>query len=205
MTSTAPKHWLTPKTSLMCTSLKTGSRRVWSMLKIPSRAQLPLRLIASAISAGFCFYLIWRTGRSKLWKSLSELGWGIILVIALAGVSHLARTWGWRLTLGGDQRKISFSRLVGLRLGAEAAGQLGILGQTLGDSVRVSRMSAEIPVASGLASVTLDRGLYVATGIVTTIAGILAALPLVALSHTLPLYASRFACTLVAFLMLTLF
>jgi phosphatidylglycerophosphate synthase/choline kinase len=175
------------------------------MLKIPSKAQLPLRLIAIAMSAGFFFYLIWRTGPSKLWQSLSELGWGIILVIALAGVSHLARTWGWRLTLGEDQHKISFSRLLGLRLGAEAAGQLGILGQTLGDSVRVSRMSAEIPVASGLASVTLDRGLYVATGIVTTIAGILAALPLVALSHALRLYASLFAFTLIAFLMVTWF
>src|SRR5258708_8127024 len=167
MTSTAPKHWLTPKTSLMCTSLKARSRRVWSMLRIPSKAQLPLRLIAIAMSAGFFFYLIWRTGPSKLWKSFSELGWGIILVIALAGASHLARTWGWRLTLGDDQHKISFSRLVGLRLGAEAAGQLGILGQTLGDSVRVSRMSAEKPVARGLASVHLDRALEPATGRVT--------------------------------------
>jgi phosphatidylglycerophosphate synthase len=174
------------------------------MFKIPSKAQLPLRLIAIAMSAGFFVYLIWRAGPSKLWKSLSELGWGIILVLALAGVSHLARTWGWRLTLGDDQHKISFSRMVGLRLGAEAAGQLGILGQTLGDSVRVSRMSAEIPVASGLASVTLDRGLYVVTGIVTTIAGILSALPLVTLSHALRLYASLFAFALIAFLMLTL-
>lgn len=175
------------------------------MLKIPAKAQLPLRLIAIAMSAGFFFYLIWRTGPSKLWKSLCELGWGIILVIALAGVSHLARTWGWRLTLGDDQHKISFSRLVGLRLGAEAAGQLGILGQTLGDSFRVSRMSREIPVASGLASVTLDRGLYVVTAILTTTAGILAGLPLVGLSHALRLYASLFAFTLMAFLMVTLF
>jgi hypothetical protein len=80
------------------------------MLKIPSKAQLPLRLIAIAMSAGFFFYLIWRTGPSNLWKSLSELGWGIILVITLAGVSHLARTRGWQLTLGDDQHKISFSR-----------------------------------------------------------------------------------------------
>jgi len=189
----------------MWSSVKTRSQKVSSMLKIPSKAQLPLRLFAIVMSAGFFAYLIWRAGPNKLWKSLSELGWGIILVLALAGVSHLARTWGWRLTLGDDQHKISFPRMVGLRLGAEAAGQLGILGQTLGDSVRVSRMSAEIPVASGLASVTLDRGLYVVTGIVTTIAGILAALPLVGLSYALRLYASLFALTLVAFLMLTLF
>jgi len=174
------------------------------MLKISSKARLPLRLIAIAMSAGFFVYLIWRAGAGKLWKSLSELGWGIVLVLALAGVSHLARTWGWRITLGDDQHKISFSRLVGLRLGAEAAGQLGILGQTLGDSVRVSRMSAEIPVATGLASVTLDRGLYVVTATVTTIAGILAALPLAGLSHALRLYASLFVLSMIAFLMLTL-
>jgi len=174
------------------------------MLKISSKARLPLRLFAIAMSAGFFVYLIWRAGPSKLWKSLSELGLGIILVIALAGVSHLARTWGWRLTLGDDHDKISFSRLVGLRLGAEAAGQLGILGQTFGDSVRVSRLSAEIPVATGVASVTLDRGFYVVTGILTTTAGFLAALPLVTLSHALRLYASLFAVALIAFLMLTL-
>jgi len=174
------------------------------MLKVPSKAQLALRLFAIAMSAGFFVYLIWRAGAGKLWKSLSELGWGIILVLALAGVSHLARTWGWRLTLGDDQHKISFSRLVGLRLGAEAAGQLGILGQTLGDSVRVSRISAEVPIATGLASVTLDRGFYIVTATVTTIAGILVALPLVGLSHALRLYASLFAFTLIAFLMVTL-
>jgi len=146
------------------------------MHKTPLKAQLPLRLFAIVMSAGFFTYLIYRAGAGNLSKSLSELGWGIVLVLALAGVSHLVRTWGWRLTLGDDQHKISFSRMVGLRLGAEAAGQLGILGQTLGDSVRVSRMSAEIPIATGLASVTLDRGLYIVTATVTTIAGILAAL-----------------------------
>jgi phosphatidylglycerophosphate synthase len=174
------------------------------VFKIPAKAQIPLRIFAIAMSAGFFVYLICRTGPSKLWKSLFDLGWGILLVFALAGVSHLARTWGWRLSLGDDQHKISFSRMVGLRLGAEAAGQLGILGQTFGDSVRVSRMSGEIPIASGLASVTLDRSFYVVTGLLTTVAGILAALPLVTLSHALRLYASLFAFSLIAFLMLTL-
>src|SRR5712692_7230713 len=76
---------------------------------------------------------------------------------------------------------------------------------TLGQNLQASRMSAEIPVASGLASVTFDRGLYVVTATVTTIAGILAALPLVGLSRALRLYASLFAFALIAFLMLTLF
>jgi phosphatidylglycerophosphate synthase len=174
------------------------------VFRIPPKARLPLRLFAIAMSAGLFAYLIWRAGPSKLWENLVTLGWGFTMVIALAGVSHVARTWAWRLTLGDDRYKISFPRMLGLRLGAEAAGQLGIVGQTFGDSIRVSRMSTEIPIASGLASVTLDRGLYVVTGTLTTIAGILAALPVVSLSHALRLYASVFVLTLITFLLVTL-
>ena len=94
--------------------------------------------------------------------------------------------------------------MLGLRLGSEAAGQLGILGQTFGDSIRVSHLSPEIRTATGLASVTLDRGLYVVTGAMITIAGIVAALPVLSLSHTLRLYAGLFVVILIAFLLLTL-
>ena len=59
-------------------------------------------------------------------------GLGFHVGIALAGVSHLAKTWGWQLTLGEDKHKVSFPQMLRLRLGSEAAGQLGILGQTFG-------------------------------------------------------------------------
>jgi phosphatidylglycerophosphate synthase len=149
-------------------------------------------------------YLVWRVGPSKLWGNVETLGWGFTAVIALAGVAHLAKTWAWQLTLGDDKHKISFPRLVGLRLGAEAAGQFGIVGQTFGDSIRVSQMGREIPKATGLASVSLDRGLYFVTGTMVIIAGILAALPLVSLSHALRLYVGLFGLALITFLLFTI-
>ena len=174
------------------------------MFRIPPKARLPLRVLAVAISIGLFAFLVWQAGPSKLRGNIMTLGWGFTLVIALAGVSHLAKTWAWRLTLGEDQYKISFARMLGLRLGAEAAGQLGIVGQTFGDSIRVSRMGRAIPMANGLASVTLDRGLYFVTGTMVTIAGILAALPVISLSHALRLYADLFVIALIIFLLLTL-
>jgi len=149
-------------------------------------------------------YLIWRAGPSKLWQNLVKLGWGFIWVLALTGVSHIARAWAWRLTLEDYKDKISFPRLLGLRLGAEAAGQLGIVGQTVGDSIRVSQLSPEIPRANGLASVTLDRGLYIATGIIVLIAGLVAALPMLWHSRVLRLYASLSVFVLIVFLLATL-
>jgi phosphatidylglycerophosphate synthase len=171
---------------------------------MPPKARRPLRVLAVAMSAGLFAYLIWRAGPSKLWENVVTLGWGFTWVIALAGVSHLAKTWAWQLTLGEDKHKVSFPQMLRLRLGSEAAGQLGILGQTFGDSIRVSHLSPEIRTASGLASVTLDRGLYIVTGAMITIAGIVAALPVLSLSRTLRLYAGLFVVILIAFLLLTL-
>jgi len=108
------------------------------------------------------------------------------------------------MTLGKERRKIAFPRLVGLRLGAEAAAQLGILGQTFGDSIRVSPLSREIQMGNSLASVTLDRGLYLVTGITIAIAGLLAPLWRVSLSHAMRLYAGLFILAATTFLLLAL-
>ena len=70
------------------------------MFRMPPKARRPLRVLAVAMSAGLFAYLIWRAGPSKLWENVVTLGWGFTWVIALAGVSHLAKTWAWQLTLG---------------------------------------------------------------------------------------------------------
>jgi uncharacterized protein (TIRG00374 family) len=174
------------------------------MLRILPKARLPLRILAALMSAVLFACLIWQAGPSELWENVVELGWGYTWVLALAGVSHVAKAWAWRLALDDHKHKISFPRLLGLRLGAEAAGQLGIVGQTVGDSIRISRLSPEIPIANGLASVTLDRGLYIATGVIVLIAGLVGALPLLSHSRALRLYASLFALALITFLLVTL-
>jgi phosphatidylglycerophosphate synthase len=174
------------------------------MFKILQNARIPVRFLAIAVSALLFAYLVWRAGPNRLWEDFRNLGWGFITILALAGISHLAKTWAWRLTLGEDKDKISFPRLVALRLGAEAGGQLGILGQTFGDSLRISRLGTEIPVVNGLASVTLDRGLYLVTGSMVTIAGISAALPVLSRSHALGVYAVLFVVLLMLFLVFTL-
>jgi phosphatidylglycerophosphate synthase len=174
------------------------------MPKIPPSAQRPLRYFLALGGTGLFAYLVWRAGPQELWLQLVKLGWRFTFVLAVAGVSHVAKTWAWQMMLGEDRNKPSFARLLGLRLGAEAAGQLGIIGQTLGDSFRVSHLSREVDMANRLASVTLDRGLFAVTGILVTVAGILAALPLLSLSHAVHLFASIFLFTSLAFLVLML-
>ncbi len=162
-----------------------------------TQVRLPLRMLAGTFGVLLLGFLVWRTGTSMLRESIDAIGWALILVIALAGVSHVLKTWAWRITLLAEKRHVSFSRMFGLRLGSEAAGQLGFLGQMFGENLRVSLLSSTIPPESKIASVTLDRALFVLSATVASAVGLLIVLFVWPLPRTLSLYTA-----LVAFILL---
>jgi hypothetical protein len=98
---------------------------------IAPRARSPLRLLSGTFGVLLLTYLVHRAGHDKLLESMVTVGWGLVLVIAWGGVSHLVKTWAWRLTLLDDKHRVSFARMLVLRLASEAVGQLGGLGQLL--------------------------------------------------------------------------
>ena len=173
------------------------------MSRILARIRLPLRLFSGMLGALLLSYLIWRAGPAKLLESIASIGWGFILVIALGGVSHLLKTWAWRLTLLDEKHQVSFMRMLGLRLGSEAVGQLGAFGQMFGENMRVSLLSSKIPLASGIASVTLDRAFFVLSAALVSTVGLIAVLVVWPIPHTLSLYASGFASILVGIVLVT--
>ena len=124
-------------------------------------------------------------------------------MIAWGGVAHVVKTWAWRLTLLDEKHRVSFGRMLGLRLASEAVGQLGGLGQLFGEGLRVSLLGPAMPLASGITSVTLDRALFILSAAVVSIVGLLAVLMVLPLPHALALYAGMFACILLGVILLT--
>ncbi len=173
------------------------------MSSIVTRAAIRLRLVAGILGLALLTYLVWRAGPAKLFASISTLGWGLGLVIAWGAVSHLVKTWAWRVTLLDEKHHVSFVRMLGLRLGSEAVGQLGILGQAFGETLRVSLLSSTMPLASGITSVTLDRAFFILSGAVVTAVGMVAVLLVLPLPHALSLYAVVFAVILLGVIVVT--
>src|SRR5271165_6572930 len=172
------------------------------MFRRLANRRLLLRFLAAAFGTGLLAYLIWRIGPSTLVQDASRLGWGLALVIALGGVAHVVKAWAWRFTLSGEEHKVSFPKLLQLRLVSEAVGQLGVFGQAFGEGLRVSALNDEIPAACRISSVTLDRGLFIATGALVMLTGIVTAPLALSLSHALQRYVVVFAFTLVGLLLL---
>jgi len=166
-----------------------------------AKLRLPLRMIAGVFGVLLLAFLVRRTDTSMIRERIAAIGWALSLVIALTGVSHLLKTWAWRITLLDQKRNVSFSRMFGLRLGSEAAGQLGFLGQMFGENLRASLLSSTIPPASRIASVTLDRALFVLSAAVVSTAGLIMMLFVAPLPRTLSLYASLFASILLGVLL----
>ena len=159
--------------------------------------RLALRIFAAILGIALLTYLILRAGPATLMESLHRLGWGLALIIALGGVSHLVKTYAWKLTLTGSGNRASLGRMFQLRLISEAAGQVGALGQFFGEGLRISALSAEIPIDHRVLSVTLDRALFVVSGAIVSLVGLVAALFVMPLTPSTRVYAVLFAVTLI--------
>jgi phosphatidylglycerophosphate synthase len=149
----------------------------------------PIRLASALLGIALLVWLIWRSGPANLLANMRSLGWGLALIIALGGVAHLVKSRAWQLALLDHKHQVSFARLFGLRLASEAAGQFGLFGQAVGETIRVSLLNTEIPLAGRIASVAMDRLLFIVSTIIVTVAGLVVLLAGAPLPHRLAICA----------------
>ena len=165
-----------------------------------SRRTRILSCVTPLLGIGLFVYLIATANLRVVAAQAAAVGWGILLVIALGGLTQVFKTWAWRLTLWDEVHKISFARSLGLRLISEAIGQFGFVGMVGGEAARVALLGSGVSVAGAISSAALDRSLFLLTGAVVTIAGIIALVFAVSLSLAVHLYAAALVFGLLCFL-----
>ena len=166
----------------------------------PAKPRVEFRHLAVLLGAGLLVYLVVRAGPTTLLHNVQTIGWGLLFVIALAGLTHVVKTWAWRLALPVNAQRPSFLKTLALRLISEAVGQFGIVGQVLGEAMRVSLLGSSVPIESGISSVTLDRGIFIVAGAAVTTMGLMTAMVFLALPGAVRSYALVFAAILLAFI-----
>lgn len=167
------------------------------------QAKRHLRIVALLLGVTLFAYLVAHVGAGKLVENAKAIGWGILLVLGLAGISHVIKTYAWRLTAAGELNKVPFARTLGLRLASEALGQMGVAGQMIGDGTRASLLGSEVETSSAISSVALDRGLFMLSGMIVMIVGLLTLVFAPAATRALRICSSVTAVVLLVVLFLT--
>jgi len=162
------------------------------MSKGSSKTRLGMRLVTAIAGFFLLWHLLREIGVSQIVERVASLRWGLAVIVGLAGLAHLLKTWAWRLTLSGDKHHVSLRRMLGLRLASEAVGQLGALGLIFGETVRVSLLSPTLPVAAGITSVTLDRAFFIISSALVGVLGTLLVITKLSLHHSIAVYAIAF-------------
>ncbi len=175
------------------------------MSKLQFAPKSSFRIFATVLGVGLFAHLIHRTGPQMIWSHVQAVGLGLALIITLAGISHVVKTWAWRLTFTCDISGISWPRSLAMRLISEAIAQLGIAGKVLGEGVRVSLLGSNVPVANGISSAALDAGLYTLTSAIVTVLGVICALLFAPVSGKWRFYAVLFGVATLAVVALVAF
>ena len=147
------------------------------------------RIVAGLAGIALFVFLIGRAGPAQLLHNAKRVGWGVLLVIGVAGFAHLVKAFAWKLTLRSEAKKTSFWRILGLRLASEAIGQFGFVGLVFGESTRAALLGPQVSMANAISSVALDRGIFMVTGAVVTVVGLTTTILVVAVTATLRSYA----------------
>lgn len=135
-----------------------------------------IRIVPICLGVGLLAALLWKVGPGRLLRNIEAVGWGLVAPVAIGGLCQAVRTLAWRLTLPRNRPTFPFWRLMGLRLVGEAGGQFGLTGRLAGESTRIWLMSPVVPVAAGISSVALDRGMYAIGGAIFAVFGVALAL-----------------------------
>lgn len=133
--------------------------------------------LGAALFAGALYYvdidMAIATGR--------RLGRAIPLALAASGLWHLTRTWAWSWCFP-DDRRISFARLVRVRLAAEAFSYLTIAG-IAGEPLKVVLLGDRVPTRDATAAVALERLSYMLGTLLIVGAGSAVAITALPLTH----------------------
>lgn len=139
----------------------------------PSGFILGFQTIAFLSGIALLCLLIYWIGFGAIVESLSRIGWGIVVVIALDGARHLLRTVCIYYAIAPENRAgVTFSNVLAARLGGEAISVITFSGPFLGDVAKTALMEKGVSVYHRAGAVVVDSILYYLSTLLMMLSGI---------------------------------
>lgn len=149
---------------------------------------------ASAVGGLLLFaYAVSRVGVASIVDGVGRVGWGIVPILALAGVRYVLRTEAWRLCTPSTVRLPHRQALMAF-LAGDAVGSVTPLGLVASEPTKVLLVRHHLATTDSVTSLALDNLVYSASVIVVIASGVVVLLA----SVTLPAIVREWGMVLVA-------
>jgi uncharacterized membrane protein YbhN (UPF0104 family) len=116
--------------------------------------------------------VIYRIGYANVLESISRVGWGFLIVIALNLTRHMGRALTMYIAVSPEHRTFKYRSAVAARLGGDAMNSVSFVGPFLGDATKAMLLKRSVGLTHGASAVIIDNVLYYVTVIVVILAGV---------------------------------
>ncbi len=116
--------------------------------------------------------IIYRIGYKDLLDAVSNVGWGILLIIGLNLSRHLLRAATLYIAVAPDVRTFKYRSAVAARFGGEAMTIFSFTGPFLGDATKAVLLKKNLTLTEGASAIIIDNILYYVTVILMVLSGI---------------------------------
>lgn len=117
-----------------------------------------LERLIIVLGLGVLIGLLWKLDAAAVWKHASVIGWGMLLILTQQVVDHILNAWGWVFAFNPrDGAKLSFTRLIAVRVIGDGLNYLTPSATIAGELVRPALVHGELPWERKVASVVTAR------------------------------------------------
>ena len=107
-------------------------------------------------------YAVRRAGVDEIVDGIRKVGWGLLPILALAGVRFLLRACAWRLCMPPHER-LSLGQAFSAFLAGDAVGNVTPLGMVASEPTKVFLTRHRLATRESVASLAIDNLLYAAS------------------------------------------
>lgn len=128
--------------------------------------------ITFLLGAGLLAFVIYRIGYRSLLDAVSNVGWGILIIILLNLMRHMLRAATLYIAVAPEVRTFKYRSAVAARFGGEAMTIFSFMGPFLGDATKAVLLKKDLSLTHGASAIIIDNILYYVTVILVVLTGI---------------------------------
>jgi hypothetical protein len=132
-------------------------------------------VLTAAAGLALLVAVVLRVGVAEIAADVRQVGWGLLLVIAIGGLRFLLRAIAWRLCLDAPYT-LSIRNAFAAVICGDTIGNLTPLGPLVGEPAKAAMVRKRVPLAPALTALAIENVLYTLSAAAMIAAGMIALL-----------------------------